>query len=1069
MKTFNYKYVSIITILLLFLFSPRVLPGDINVKISESAFNNLMETMTTAKYLSYGHVGDQGLGITYYSVKVKSIVLDVLPGNMFSLSIVADGQANVNLGIWKPELEEPNRSITITGTLDLQPKGIGYKVVFNPCSISVGGSGWFHDNVESVANGMLSSLPEISTSSNSSLLPAVASQFFTSGTPTLSTTDSEIILGLTLAAGPRYITAYNDVNQQMNVGSVQDEEGTDNYVSYPSPKTFEWTTGTTQKLQTPEQLLPNNTDGKNKYKNWISNVSGSQIDIGTRRIGITVGSQDETYKAKFDQAQRVQLSNILLESNTSNGTVMYRYSPELVATGPTFDDYDYHYSNYSYPHPINTNVPNGTYGFDWVFTQWSDGSTSQSRSIVVDQDKNLQAKHKAHLGSTLVGVTANNNQHRIARLPNSTSTIAMVYASANRIWGTKDIYDQGEFENEKRMSLEATSSKTYKSPSIACDNYWRFYIVYQETEQSGSTYTHRLYNVETNCDLNPINSEPELITSWTSTSDDDAQPCIAYGKISSNGDQYKTLAVVYKRGNSFYINARRLNPEAVWYENMLSNTENASQASIALEMDENATMQYGHMTYAKDGHVHYARLHMANPYNVYMENYINLSEYYDQYLSNDSPSLVLKPVSGGGTDEVYVSWHAVPEAIIGGVHNVIVTRQKNSSGWRPYKQISHSNHQSSAPSIAYDASQNILSLYFQCSSHIGYTEATPGSGSWNWSAVQNAADNASNPNAIAYTDGRCALWTTGTAAPYRIVPQVTYTGEELVTGRGDGKKTNVLSKSSAGISVQYYRAATINLERLSISNPLLSDLKGRLILKVEPYTWEKTGQVIPFTEADTLLTNYLGTQPSTVIASAGRVLAKYSILWNDVQVPKSLSDMALFTSQAGTISSQRQFTFGDLLALGSTNTSTSLNLAYTVSSLAGKSIQMQVRSLDAVYGEIYHTSDGSEMPKQGQTYEEVIQQIPTTMALLDAYPNPFNPSTSIKYQLPVNSIVSLKVYDVIGREVAILADGVKETGYYNATFNASRLASGIYFARFTATPQDGSLPFSQTMKMLLSK
>jgi len=221
----------------------------------------------------------------------------------------------------------------------------------------------------------------------------------------------------------------------------------------------------------------------------------------------------------------------------------------------------------------------------------------------------------------------------------------------------------------------------------------------------------------------------------------------------------------------------------------------------------------------------------------------------------------------------------------------------------------------------------------------------------------------------------------------------------------------------------------------------------------------------------------LGTQPSTVVASAGRVLAKYSILWNDVQVPKSLSDIALFSAQAGTIPLQRQFTFGDLLALGSTNTSTSLNLAYSVSSQAGKPIQMQVRSLDAVYGEIYHTSDGSEMPKQGQTYEEVIQQIPTTMALLDAYPNPFNPSTVIKYRLPVNSIVSLKVYDMLGREVAALVDGAKEAGYYNAEFNASRLASGIYFARFTATPsatqtagrQNGTKSFSRTMKMLLTK
>jgi hypothetical protein len=57
---------------------------------------------------------------------------------------------------------------------------------------------------------------------------------------------------------------------------------------------------------------------------------------------------------------------------------------------------------------------------------------------------------------------------------------------------------------------------------------------------------------------------------------------------------------------------------------------------------------------------------------------------------------------------------------------------------------------------------------------------------------------------------------------------------------------------------------------------------------------------------------------------------------------------------------------------------------------------------------------------------------------------------------------------MLGREVAVLADGMKEAGYYNATFDASRLASGVYFTRFTATPQDGN-QFTKTMKMLLTK
>jgi tetratricopeptide (TPR) repeat protein len=97
------------------------------------------------------------------------------------------------------------------------------------------------------------------------------------------------------------------------------------------------------------------------------------------------------------------------------------------------------------------------------------------------------------------------------------------------------------------------------------------------------------------------------------------------------------------------------------------------------------------------------------------------------------------------------------------------------------------------------------------------------------------------------------------------------------------------------------------------------------------------------------------------------------------------------------------------------------------------------------------------------------EETSATIALLDNYPNPFNPSTIISYQLPVTSQVSIRIYDMLGREVVVLADGIKGAGTYTASFDGSHLASGIYFARFTATPQNGNQPFMQTMKMLLTK
>jgi len=89
--------------------------------------------------------------------------------------------------------------------------------------------------------------------------------------------------------------------------------------------------------------------------------------------------------------------------------------------------------------------------------------------------------------------------------------------------------------------------------------------------------------------------------------------------------------------------------------------------------------------------------------------------------------------------------------------------------------------------------------------------------------------------------------------------------------------------------------------------------------------------------------------------------------------------------------------------------------------------------------------------------------LPEKFALEQNYPNPFNPSTVIAYQLPITNRITLKVYDVIGREVATLVNEIKEAGYYSATFNASKLSSGVYFARL----QSGNVV--QMKKLLLVK
>ncbi|MDP3684017.1 MAG: carboxypeptidase regulatory-like domain-containing protein, partial [Ignavibacteria bacterium] len=99
----------------------------------------------------------------------------------------------------------------------------------------------------------------------------------------------------------------------------------------------------------------------------------------------------------------------------------------------------------------------------------------------------------------------------------------------------------------------------------------------------------------------------------------------------------------------------------------------------------------------------------------------------------------------------------------------------------------------------------------------------------------------------------------------------------------------------------------------------------------------------------------------------------------------------------------------------------------------------------------------------GVTSVETSKNIVTNYALSQNYPNPFNPSTSISYQLPTNGLVTIKVYNVIGKEIATLVNEFQQSGNYSKEFNANGLTSGVYFY----TIKSGS--FSATKKMILMK
>jgi hypothetical protein len=95
--------------------------------------------------------------------------------------------------------------------------------------------------------------------------------------------------------------------------------------------------------------------------------------------------------------------------------------------------------------------------------------------------------------------------------------------------------------------------------------------------------------------------------------------------------------------------------------------------------------------------------------------------------------------------------------------------------------------------------------------------------------------------------------------------------------------------------------------------------------------------------------------------------------------------------------------------------------------------------------------------------ESISVSHPLDFTLMQNYPNPFNPATSIIYQIPEKQLVTLKIYDVLGNEAAVLVNELQDEGYHIVKFNAEKFSSGVYYYTLKAGT------FSETRKMILLK
>ncbi len=203
-----------------------------------------------------------------------------------------------------------------------------------------------------------------------------------------------------------------------------------------------------------------------------------------------------------------------------------------------------------------------------------------------------------------------------------------------------------------------------------------------------------------------------------------------------------------------------------------------------------------------------------------------------------------------------------------------------------------------------------------------------------------------------------------------------------------------------------------------------------------------------FTTVDPFLTQ-IEISPDTLPAN-GTSMALITI------IPKNNSDTLLSNGLQVLLSNTGAGTLGSVVDLGDGTYESTITAPIGVGSDTISAVVISGTDTVSIFRDAIVTYDNPT-----SLDESFIS--PDRFYLYQNYPQPFNPTTIIKYQIPQSSFVSLKVFDVLGKEVAILINEEKSAGTYEVEFNGSELSSGIYFY----TLKTGE--FSDTKKMLLIK
>lgn len=1069
-------------IMIIIVFGNLINAQDVQLVIPKGSIENSIKTLLDARAASFSSYTG-GYGVDMYNVKLiysdsHPLTVTLIPPNTFRLSCGIVGRANVDYFLDEFEISIEG-NITIEGTLSAQG---------SQGQLTLIGSGEAVINYSGLDGFLLSliladelNFPNFELASFVFTLPTVPSNYFTTNYPTVSIIDDNVIFGLQTPSN-FLIVDQKDQNGNRIIGSSIGHWENNAFVNYIVPVIFSnlpfntWQTfrGYQDYLLSPFQKYNNwnNLSSTENHKTIFLTGELSRLNSNFKQTntGITIKNNLEATginggNIQFKEPWLIDYPDGLFSNTLRNQGMSAPFKDRI---SPFLPDYSSSFNGDVYKGIfLNQSGP----GSNWQGSYYSVGSLSEQTISVNNQNRKfypfkwggtgvtIQGEYwpetgvvfnstgavatatlKGQLMSNSTTGISSNSQRKMVRTDNGIYHV--MYESMGNVFYTHSLTSNfdGEWVADQFILDNA------KNPAIEYDG---------NTVKAVCEYYDPVYS--TNVDLwlltfaqqpNGLyeNTDSEIFATCTSSYFGSAKPVISYNPAG--------VALVYRKNST-----EGLKVKTKWYDGTTWSwqAESTIPQTDANSINPSIIGETGkiHIAFESQSSIKY-KLAYNQGLNWLYYSLIDLSTGCG-FSQNNYPSISL---SQSLTPSIMVSWTGI---YLAAADKKVAKEQDESirryaavakvgynASWGGFSNFSnnvkYTNNNSlntSAGSIlAWSESNGQYSKYVRRKTDGTYDAIT----SLSSNGIQTMVSNGS-----AFDNVKAMVFNTQTSAPY------------LLNKCTDSFPLNKVGKTET-VDISYGRSGVVEKNGIeflfSIGDVLLDGQTIKFVERVD------TLPVVSIDEMNLVArTNTFGLSSESEL-----IFSDYYYVVNK-NLASSLSDEFNVAFKCELVNAATNLVVGafDNVSYNKLNVQQYDNPSYLVDCSGIETGNYYLRLFTTVNEDVnFFISDIQRDDIVLEKSNLLVRNfkgegIPIVYDLEQNFPNPFNPSTTIRYQIPQDGIVTLKIYDILGSEVATLVNEEKLAGKYEVNFNASSLASGVYIYKI----QSGS--FINSKKMILLK